>query len=366
MAKKISDKFKSILKNPVIALILLGSSFLLGLWLLFILVLSVPLAFDSDIYDRTIWLWLIQILILIVPLALLHKKFTKQNQNLRLEIHKNNYIEEIFFKSNKTGEIDIEIQKVNKKIRDTQIANKKTVFFCLGTSYFLFCLNAYTNFILGWINLSIIGTLLIYAYYRNENLYFTIQNIKNTFYETPEEDTEENIIKRKNNLIKSVKMASLILLLVNVNWVYQIEKNENNAKRVILNEFQNLIGEGWCKNNELASDGAGGFYTYGGWPCITIGRLTGIKFQGSSSNREVCATVWFNRQNDGPGSESYSLDFTYEDFCIFKKYGEYSTFDMKEKMYDFISPKLDDLQTSQCNYFYYRLTEEDKIRFCRF
>lgn len=238
----------------------------------------------------------------------------------------------------------------------------------LSLSWLLFISNLFFNIIEGYWVLLLAGLALIAAYFLHTMYVLDVDLIEARKDQNP--DLVENAIQKRDlhrtSELKSLRVALVILLIVSGNWAFQNYRNDQNDRMAAIEELTQESGSGWCLNNDAKSDGAGGYYTFGGWPCITIGGISSISFSKNRNNYQICATVSFNRENGLPDYSEYLLNYKTEEFCAGKDYGSYDIFEMKSQMYEFVRPDLDVLQKDLCRVYSGRLYYEDAEKFCSY
>ena len=279
---------------------------------------------------------------------------------LRLSTLTPNESPEMFEQVRAKVEKNFERQKSQKRFSYNSIA------FLVSLSWIILWGNWQFDFVQGYYAFGAIGLLLLLAYHLSESLRGEIELIA-SWIDINEEDAratrtrvEQDMQQRK----KSVAIGLAIVLAVNLNWAYQIEKNENETRVQFANELSREVGNGWCKNNDVARDGEGGFITFGGWPCIVIGSIDPPVFKEEDKSQKACALFSFNQENGLPESNSYELTFDMQEFCVENEWGTYSVYDLKSQVSRYISPQLDELQSSLCSRFRFQLSYEESFDFC--
>lgn len=263
-------------------------------------------------------------------------------------------------------EIRTKIEKNLERQKNQKRFTYNTVAILISLSWIILWVNWQFDVVKGYYAFGTIGLLLLLAYHLSESLRGEIALIA-SWIDTNAEDaqaTRARVEQDKQQQKKSVAIGLAIVLAVNLNWAYQIEKNENNKRALFVNELSREVGSGWCLNNDARSDGEGGFTTFGGWPCILIGSVSPPVFKSENKTEKACVLISFNRENGLPESDSYELFVDMEEFCAEKDWGIYSAYDLKSQAYDYISPQLEELQRSLCSRFRYQLSYEESINFC--
>lgn len=283
--------------------------------------------------------------------------FSKQ---LRLSTLTPNEPPELFEQIRAKVEKNFERQKSQKRFTYNSVA------LLVSLSWIILWGNWQFDFVQGYYAFGAIGLLLLLAYHLSESLRGEIALIA-SWIDTNAEDaqaTRARVEQDKQQQKKSVVIGLAIVLAVNLNWAYQIEKNENETKVQFANELSREVGNGWCKNNDARSDGEGGFITFGGWPCIVIGSIDPPVFKEEGKSQKACALVSFNQENGLPESDSYELFVDMQEFCVEKEWGIYSVYGLKSQVSRYISPQLDELQSSLCSRFRLQLSYEESFDFC--
>ena len=223
--------------------------------------------------------------------------------------------------------------------------------------------NHLTDLVPGWILLPAISLLIIQAFYRDSKLRLD----RNYWYsKLPDGRPDANHQLKEREIDKNRLIAILVVIALSVYWVYQIDKNLKADQREYSNELLDLVGNsGWCENNEAERDGAGGFYTYGGWPCIFIASANNVRFFEENKKELACAYIGLNREVGYPGEESFQNSYKVEQYCVERDpYYGYSISELESSIYNSIKGELRQLNVDLCRRYGYSLSEESRSNFC--
>jgi hypothetical protein len=264
------------------------------------------------------------------------------------------------------GQIRAKIEKNFERQKNQKRFTYNTVAILISLSWIILWVNWQFDFVKGYYAFGAIGLLLLLAYHLTGSLEGEIALIASWIEINPEDaqSTRTKVEQDKQQGKKSLAIGLAIILAINLNWAYQIEKNENEKRTLFINELSREVGSGWCKNNDARSDGEGGFVTFGGWPCILIGSIDPPVFNEEDKSQKACALVSFNQENGLPESDSYELFVDMQEFCVEKEWGSYSVYGLKSQVSRYISPQLDELQSSLCSRFRFQLSYEESSDFC--
>lgn len=143
---------------------------------------------------------------------------------------------------------------------------------------------------------------------------------------------------------------------------FQAQKREW-LEAISTNEY--LSNEIWCANNKIRRDGAGGFESYDGWPCIKVSSITPLAKgpkDASNGDSTICSTVTLAREVGLPGEETYQ-DYKTKSYCPIYNANESGS--ISDEIYDKdINKDLDILTSQACQTYSFRLTEEGALILC--
>jgi hypothetical protein len=195
-------------------------------------------------------------------------------------------------------------------------------------------------------------------------LLFLIQKSKlKSSYESNQLDSER-LTQRLNHQSKNRLIGFLIVIAITINWAYQDDKNLKNAQSIFKEELLELSGNGWCLNNKVEKDGVGGFNTYGGWPCITIGGVSNVKFESDKKSVKGCAYVAFDRELGNIDDDLYQKTYKIETFCVSRGFSEFSISKFENEIYAFVKPELETLKAGLCSRYRATMDIDDQIYYC--
>ena len=219
----------------------------------------------------------------------------------------------------------------------------------------------------GWIVITITGFSLAVSVY-------LIGDLTRLKYLSEWKSDNSNSLAAKKEQEKShenVKNFLSILLVVSVLAgynAYQIQKSRTEVKQSAINVGLEFQGQGWCGEFEdiKVYDEGQTVVKTGGWPCIYVGDFERIDFEETNGSDTTCATFSFHMESGRPGEELFSLGEDFEEFCISdSEYSGFSEYALKDKVFNYIKPKLDLLKIDLCNYYAFRLTSEERQTYCR-
>jgi hypothetical protein len=156
----------------------------------------------------------------------------------------------------------------------------------ISVLYLLIVTNLVFNYLKGWYLLGISGLVISYLYLKIESLpsialLKSRQSALGDEYRASQENLQSSRFIGARNTSLGIVIASLVF---SGNWAYQVQKNQSEEKLWAMNEMNDLVGQGWCENfwdidATLGPDGDYDVSKTGGWPCITIGSVSNIRFQ---------------------------------------------------------------------------------------
>jgi hypothetical protein len=236
----------------------------------------------------------------------------------------------------------------------------------IALSYTLTILNLSFNLVPGWYVLALAGCIASYCYWSNEKISWEIKLI----------DADPQDVARINYGLNSVNKTSIFVLagaiLLSGNWAYQVTKNQGIESQLATNEALYLNGSSWC-SNFWEEDG---YWNYdgdyentnsGGWPCITVRNVSSVNFEFNNNNSEMCFRYELTRSNSYPKDTDSETHFDYRKICA-KDEGSYSgswsRSNLSSKIYEEVRSDLEKLQKDMCNYYYFRLNDEEQVVYC--
>jgi hypothetical protein len=251
----------------------------------------------------------------------------------------------------------------------------KNLAYLVAIVYLITITNIAFNYTNGWYVFALIG--FTYAYgVRTSSAIPIILRLKMN----PVKTIEDEAIKNKNSaklevLNKSALITVGITIVISLNWAYQVQKNQSEAKLFATNEVMKIVGTGWCSNfwDIDANPGPDGDYIVnksGGWPCISVGSVSNIYFTTEGKNQKMCFNYSLTR-SDGPPSQSNSVsDYDFGSTCALDSWletgegwDEDSLWSKVRKEAN-IEVELNKLQTVMCQYYYYRMSYEEQNVYC--
>jgi hypothetical protein len=243
--------------------------------------------------------------------------------------------------------------------------------------YTLVVTNLVFDYLKGWYVLGLCGLVISYLYLKSETLpTFALLNSRESGIADEYRISQENLKSSRFISARNTSLGVVIATLVfSGNWAYQVQKNQTEAKLWAMNEMNNLVGTGWCENfwNIDATPGPDGDYDVsktGGWPCITIGSVSNIRFQDSGKALEMCLNYSLSR-SVGPPSDSDNLsEYAYESICSSDDSWEWAEGwdkdSVRRKIGDELNimEALEQLQVQMCRNYYFGMSVDERGTYC--
>lgn len=370
---KILNLVGTVLKKvPVIAFLISAALFLFGLALafgaFFLILISIGAAFSDD--EKTIPVLTVQAILIAIPtLFLVWRSFIYYRDS------KNSDLKSLLADSKnsdkETGSFDIaktEVESLFDNIRKQKDTVKSFSYAAASIAYLLLTLNTMLDVVPGWYVVTLSGSILVLAYYSNEYVkHKTEFDLK--YFVSDDSDSLKNFLDSKKEIKKSIAIALVVLLAVNLNWAYRVNKSFSDAKEVAVNEVLSLQGQGWCADfaDINVYDAGETVVKSGGWPCVKIASVSNLQFTKLKKNSKLCIDISFQVENGLPGQESFSESTEAETVCAVDNwYDDWTTDSFMSEIYDKyeMSSVLDGLSSTLCSQLYFRMTEEDKFTYC--
>jgi hypothetical protein len=218
----------------------------------------------------------------------------------------------------------------------------------------------------GWVVLAITGFSLAVCIY-------LVGDLKRQRY-LNELEKNSNLINLKNertvyyeNITTFLSILLVVSILSGYN-AYQSQQEKNEFKQSAIDRGFELQRQGWCGEFEdIEVNDWGDVTKTGGWPCIYAGDFRGIEFKQINGKDTTCGTFTFHIEMGRPGQKLFSLGQEIEELCVsnneYSIWGEYA---LKDKMFEYIKPKLDLLKIDLCNYYGYTLSSEERSLYCSY
>lgn len=218
----------------------------------------------------------------------------------------------------------------------------------------------------GWIVFAIMGFSLAVCIY-------LVGDLTRLRYLSEWKSDNSNLTAVRNEREKAYdNMKSFLSILLVVSIVsgynaYQGEREKSESKQTAVDVGLKFQGQGWCGEFEdiKVYDEGQSVVKTGGWPCIYVGELESITFEEINGVKNTCGFYSFNIENGKPGEELFRLGEDFKEFCIGDdEYTGFSEYALKPKVFEYIKPKLDSLKVDLCNYYRFRLTNEERQTYC--
>jgi hypothetical protein len=243
--------------------------------------------------------------------------------------------------------------------------------------YSLVVTNLVFDYLKGWYLLGLCGVVVSYLYLKSESLpTFALLKSQESGVADEYRISQENLQSSRFTSARNTSLGIVIASLVfSGNWAYQVQKNQSEEKLWAMNEMNNLVGQGWCENfwdidATLGPDGDYDVSKTGGWPCITIGSVSNIRFKESGKNLEMCLDYSLSR-SVGPPSDSYNLsEYAYESICSTDDSWEWAegwdTDSVKRKIGEDLNimNELEEFQKLICREYYFTMSLEERGTYC--
>ena len=252
-----------------------------------------------------------------------------------------------------------------------------TVALLSAALYTLVVTNLVFNYLKGWYVLGLCGLVISYLYLKSESLpTFALLNSRESGVADEYRISQENLKSSRFISARNTSLGVVIATLVfSGNWAYQVQKNQSEAKLWAMNEMNNLVGEGWCQNfwDIKATPGPDGDYDVsktGGWPCITIGSVSNIRFKDLGKDLEMCLDYSLSRSVGLPTDSYNSSEYKYESTCSTDDNWEWTegwgkdSIQDKIKIQQNIFQELEELQVAMCSNYYFNLSFEERNAYC--
>jgi len=263
------------------------------------------------------------------------------------------------------------------KLAKIQKALFKRIAIVSSVLYLLLVTNLVFNYLKAWYFLGFCGLVLSYYYFQLESMptfrYLRSREIptNHEFQIAEEVERDKKFMNARNNSLAVV----IVTLIVSGNWAYQVQKNQSEAKLWAMSEMSDLVGEGWCQNfwDIKATPGPDGDYDVsktGGWPCITIGSVSNIRFKDLGKNLEMCLDYSLSRSVGLPSDSYDSSKYKYESTCSTDDIWKWTEGWDKDSIQDKIRSQqnifqeLEELQVAMCRNYYFNLSFEERNAYC--
>ena len=228
--------------------------------------------------------------------------------------------------------------------------------------YILIITNYSLNFISGWQVLIVLGAIASYSTYLLGEVAFKPYNLTKL--------DEKSRFRVNENYQASRKTAAGILigsLILGGNWMYQVEKNQNEEKLFGSNEATKIAGTGWCSEfwdiDVYATEDGYDANKSGGWPCINIKNVENIRF---TEDMKMCFNYTLERTDGPPNNSNASSEYAYREYCSRGGAGgsSWSSSSFETAIWEKLKPELDELQVELCNAYYGYMSESERIVYC--
>lgn len=277
---------------------------------------------------------------------------------------------------NRLRENGVELPYMKEADSDFERANLRKFYYrvlavCTFVFYSILIINWEFNYVRAWYLLTLFGLLV--ALYLKANSDIQLEPQLKIYLNT---DSEQLIRNRIQENKKSAFIAILIAIGLSINWGYTVQRNQSEYKLDAINLLNRKIGSGQCSNfwsqNAIATENGYEVNNSGGWPCITIGAVSGITFSSNKEYRnrlEMCFNYWLKRSNDGPWNYESSTEYDFRSSCLLDSAingGRWSEYDLDDLIRKEIKTfDLSKLQLEMCKIYYYRMSYEEKNVYCR-
>ena len=175
--------------------------------------------------------------------------------------------------------------------------------------------------------------------------------------------------------VKNIVIFLLIILILSINWAYQVEKNQTVQKQEAVNEIVKISGSGWCANFKDYDTYVPGlddpFEGQGidGWPCIYVSKIYDVDFSNTKDDVNLCFSYSLKRSEGLPSESRYFEDFELKKLCLSDNSweslgGGWSEQSFKRKIYENLKSDLDELETTMCKLYSSRLSDEELNVYC--
>jgi hypothetical protein len=264
------------------------------------------------------------------------------------------------------GHEDLSVMRDEYLSRKNQITVHRVVAIVALLNLALLAVQIRYSLLEGWILLAIMGSSLAICIY-------LVGDLTRLRYLHEWQSDNSNLTaakKERDKAFENVKNFLSILLVVSIVSgynAYQREQEKSELKQIATNVGLQFQGQGWCGEFEdiKVYDEGQTVVKTGGWPCIYVGDFERIGFEKIDGMNTTCATFSFHVERGRPGEELFSLGEHFEEFCISDDdYSGFSEYSLKEKVFDYVKPKLDSLKLDLCSDYIFRLTNEERQTYC--
>jgi hypothetical protein len=283
---------------------------------------------------------------------------------------------QIWMSWNENGINDLMPRKMTDRAR-AKIGTIKFVSQILFALWSLIIINWITDYFGGWVVLLVTGLGVALSYFLLEDLMISdlsnertdeivegrIQAItENQEYDgTKAEKLLNRIHENRYKLLKEVSIMVIVSVVISANWAYQIQSSKGSEYQHIQNEVLEIQGSGWCNNFEVFE----AYYQEGSWPCIVIGSVTNISITETSGELEVCFGVSFSISNSPPDYQLYDIQENPKRFCVTEdSIGNLDTVNFEHRIFEYIDPKLEELNVNLCNVYRNQMSRENISNYC--
>lgn len=264
------------------------------------------------------------------------------------------------------GYEDLGVMQDEYSRRKNQVSVHRTVAGVALLNLALLVVQIKNSLFQGWILIAIIGFSLATCIY-------LVGDLTRLRYLSDWKSDNSNLTsvkKEREKAFENVKNFLSILLVVSIASgynAYQGEREKSELKQTAVDVGLKFQGQGWCGEFEdiKVYDEGQTVVKTGGWPCIYVGELESITFKEINGVKNTCGFYSFNIESGKPGEELFRLGEDFEEFCIGDdEYTGFSEYALKSKVFEYIKPKLDSLKVDLCNYYRFRLTNEERQTYC--
>jgi len=234
-----------------------------------------------------------------------------------------------------------------------------------AVGYVLTVTNLVFNYLSGWYVLVILGIFYSYCYYLITGASY---QYKSSFFNKNEEERLKAITQ-----LEAVKKTSLtifvVVLALSGYWAYQVQKNQSEQKLIAMNTAARLVGQGQCANFSsqkalLDFDGNYENINSGGWPCITVGSVTNVRFTNVKAKLEMCFSYSLRRSSGLPSESDNSTEYDYRSLCVDDGVGGWTEDRFLGVILKDLGKAVSELQLKMCQTYYYSLNDEEKYIYC--